>query len=261
MRKFFSLVAICITAILVIALCGCEDLGAFADTTEYYNSFGDLVFVDGDTKKTESFSVEGFFYNEESRENFLVGEDGVYHGVPHANYVYVAIPFENEIEMDSLALYIQSLNDVSVYIDVFVAEDVPSNWKPLAGNIGNNVNTTPQTVEDTSGEGSDEKENYDDPSWKTRIGTITVHLKSEKWSSFTLDSFQPDGVDGKVEKSIIIQDGQCVLLQIRNNSGVIILDEENGGQSSPEMKKATITMTNLLVRALAEESDEEVGGE
>ena len=29
--------ALCITATLAVAVCGCDDLGAYEDTTEYYN--------------------------------------------------------------------------------------------------------------------------------------------------------------------------------------------------------------------------------
>ena len=45
--------AICIMAILGIALCGCEDLGAYEDTNEYYGSFDDIVMIDGQTKELE----------------------------------------------------------------------------------------------------------------------------------------------------------------------------------------------------------------
>lgn len=36
-RIIASVLALCITAILVIAVCGCEDLGTYEDTTEYYD--------------------------------------------------------------------------------------------------------------------------------------------------------------------------------------------------------------------------------
>ena len=39
-------VALCMAAILVIAACGCEDLGAYENTEEYYSSFGDIVLID-----------------------------------------------------------------------------------------------------------------------------------------------------------------------------------------------------------------------
>ena len=78
---------LCITAILAIALCGCEDLGAYEDTEEYYASFGDIVLIDGTSRERSNYSVEDYFYNEESREAFLAGEDGAYKGVEHSDYV------------------------------------------------------------------------------------------------------------------------------------------------------------------------------
>ena len=247
MIKFFSRLAICVTAILVIALCGCDDLGAYADVKEYFDSFDDIVLIDGVTKGTETYSVSEYFYNEESREKFLVGEDGVYNGLPHANYVYVAIPFANDIDMDSLALYIQSQNDVTVYISVFVTDKIPSKWQAIAD----------------SATDAEEGPTYDDPDPTTRVGEVSVHLQKGKWSSFLIDYFK---VNGSSQKSIEINDGQYILLQIRNNSGVCVFDEEKqtfvDQMTGLEIQKAEITMTNLLVRALKVESgDESHGGE
>ena len=260
MIKFFSRLAICVTAILVIALCGCDDLGAYADVKDYFDSFDDIVLIDGVTKGTETYSVSEYFYNEESRENFLVGEDGVYNGLPHANYVYVAIPFANDIDMDSLALYMQSQNDVTVYISVFVTDKIPSKWQAIADST-----TNAEDSESDSDSSSDEEEGptYDDPDPTTRVGEVSVHLQKGKWSSFLIDYFK---VNGSTRKSIEINEGQYILLQIRNNSGVRVFDEEKqtfvDQMTGLELQKAEITMTNLLVRALKVESgDESHGGE
>ena len=54
--------------------------------------------------------------------------------------------------------------------------------------------------------------------------------------------------------SIEIQKGQYILLQIRNNSGVRIFDEEKQAfvdpQTGLELSRVQLTMTNLLIRAL-----------
>ena len=104
---------------------------------------------------------------------------------------------------------------------------------------------------------------YDDPDPETRIGEVTVRLKGEKWSSFLLDDFR---VKGLIQKSIEINAGQYILLQIRNNSGVRVLDEEKqifvDPQTGLDLQKAEITMTNLLIRALnLKNESEEQGGE
>ena len=124
-------IALCITAILVIAVSGCDDLGTYSDTNEYYSTFDDIVLIGGTSREENSYSVEDYFYNKDSRENFLRGEEGTYEGIEHSDYVYMAIPFESDIRMDSIALYIQSENDASVYINFFITDKIPSEWKSL----------------------------------------------------------------------------------------------------------------------------------
>lgn len=253
--------AFCIMAILGVAICGCDDLGAYEDPEEYYNSFGDIVLIDGATKDSEEYSVEEYFYNKESREDFLEGEDGAYQGVEFGDYVYMAIPFESNIDMDTLALFVRSQDDVTVYINVFVSDDIPSAWRAISDN---------EISQDGSGDASDEEADtetdteteepvYDDPDAETRIGEIVVHLKKGKWSSFVLDEFN---LNGKTQKSIQIKDGQYILLQFRNNSGVRFFDEEKqifvDPQTALELPTAKITMTNLLIRALDIKNGDEV---
>ena len=66
-----------------------------------------------------------------------------------------------------------------------------------------------------------------------------------------LDTFN---VLGTTQKSIQIKDGQYILLQFRNNSGVRSALAEGGPLvdkiSGLELEPAGFTMTNLLVRAL-----------
>ena len=250
-RKILACVAFCIMAILVIAMCGCEDLGAYESTEEYYASFGEVIFLGGAAGTGKSYSVDEFFYNEESKENFLTDENGNYTGVIHSDYVYIAIPLEKDLKMDSLAMYLQAKNDVTVYINVYVTDKIPTNWK-TTGDIGASSDDLPDAsisaFEDTSGDGESlpsdgEQESFDDPNPETVIGEVTVHLKGGEWNSFTLDTFKANGL---YEKSIQLNDGQYILLQIKNNSGVFAFDEKTG----LFLEKAEITMTNLLIRAL-----------
>ena len=268
-RSFFVL---CITAILWVALCGCEDLGAYEDTEEYYSSFGDVVLIGGTTRDEDEYSVSKYFYNEESREDFLAGEDGAYKGVEHSDYVYMAIPFKSTIDMDSLALFLMSHEDVTVYINFYVTDEIPSEWRSIQDNeVKDETDGTESDGSaeegDTSESGSDEEteeKTYDDPDPATRVGEIAVSLKKEVWNSFVLDVFT---VDGQRQNSIQIQDGQYLLLQIRNNSGVRIFDEEKqiylDPQTGLELPKAEFTVTNLLIRALdrVKTDNDEQGGE
>ena len=254
-------VALCMAAILVIAACGCEDLGAYENTEEYYSSFGDIVLIDGTTKNKKEYSVEKYFYNKESREDFLRGEDGAYKGVEHSDYVYLAIPFESNINMDTLALFIQSKNDVTVYISVFVSDKIPTNFKAIADNQMNGDSSGNALGEQTGDETQNTEPVYDDPNPETRIGDVVVHLKNGKWNSFVLDVFK---IGGKTQNSIQINDGQYILLQIRNNSGVRVFNEEKQAYvdalTGIELPSAEITMTNLLIRALDVKSGDEAQG-
>lgn len=262
-KKILSVALVfCITAILAIALCGCDDLGEYEDEEEYYGSFGDVVLISATSRESKEYSVEEYFYNKDSREDFLSGEDGVYNGVPYSDYVYMAIPFDSDIDMDTLALYIRSQSDVTVYISVFITDDIPQSWRPVTDIIAP-AQESGDSTDDNSDDTSEEDENeYDDPDPAGRIGDVAVHLKKEKWGSFVLDTFT---VNGLVQKSIQIEDGQYILLQIRNNSGIRIFDEENNvyidPQTNLELQRAQITMTNMLVRALDVKNDEAQGGE
>ena len=258
---FKAFVAICIAAILAIAACGCEDLGAYENTEEYYSSFGDIVLIDGTTKNKTEYSVETYFYNKESREDFLRGEDGAYKGVEYAEYVYMAIPFESSIDMDTLALFIQSKADVTVYISVFISDKIPTNWKAVADNQMNQDGSEIVLAEGAENESQNTEKVYDDPDPQTSIGEVAVHLKNGKWNSFVLDVFKINEVS---QKSVQINDGQYILLQIRNNSGVRVFNEEKqayvDGLTGIELPSAEITMTNLLIRALEVNTGDEAQG-
>ena len=267
-KTVFVRIALCITAILAIALCGCDDLGAYSDVDEYYDSFGEnIVLLDG-SKGVNEYSVEKYFYNEESREDFLEGEDKV----EQSDYVYIAIRFEKTIDVDSLALYLRSDTDAMVYMNFYVTNYIPSSWKTLSDLEAENSGTT-DTDTDTDleggvtdgtdtdadadgGENSEGEESasptYDEPAPDSRIGEIAVSLKAEKWNSFTLESFR---VNGKTEKSIQINKAHYILIQIRNNSGVREFDEDKkvyvDAQTKIELPSVKVTMTNLMIRALS----------
>lgn len=244
-RRFTACIALCITAILAIAVCGCDDLGAYESVEEYYSSFGDLVFMGGFAGEGKSYSVKDYFYNSESREDFLTGEDGVYSGVEHSDYVYVAIPFNDDIIMDSLAMYIQANSNVTVYINFYIADGLPLDEE--------------EDEDSTGASGGSTEDGFIHPDPDKRIGDITVNLTSGTWNSFTLDYFK---INGNSEKNISVNKGQYVLLQIRNNGGVRVFDEDKqiyvDPQSGLVLEKAEITLTNLLVRALDPEDEAEV---
>ena len=179
-------IALCLMATLAVAMSGCDDLGAYEDTEEYYGAFGDIALIDASSKEREEYSVEKYFYNKESREDFLAGEDGAYQGVPYADYVYMAIPFESTIEMDTLALFARSQNDATLYVNVYVTDKIPSAWWAMEDNVVDRDENGASPDE----EPTDDEKVYDDPDPETRIGEVSVYLKNGKWSSFLLDTFR-----------------------------------------------------------------------
>lgn len=264
-RTVSTFIVICMVAILAIASCGCDDLGEYDNVNEYYESFDDIVLISGTSRNTEEYSVKDYFYNESSKENFLTGEDGAYNGVAYSDYVYMAIPFENDINMDSVALYLKAKEDVSLYINVYVTDIIPSNWRSIAADVisqaAESENDESESTEASEESESSEENDYDDPDPNKRIGDVTVHLKKENWNSFTLDSFN---INGAAEGSIQIKKGQYILLQFRNNSGVRIFDIDKqlnvDPQTGLELQKAEITMTNLMIRALDRGTENESEG-
>jgi hypothetical protein len=248
-------------ATLVVAMSGCDDLGAFENTNEYYNSFGEIALISGTAEDKSDYdrcSVEQSFYNEKSREDFLAGEDDIYKRVAYSDYVYMAIPLKSTLEMDTLALFIKSETDATVYINVYVTDKIPTEWKAIEDNVINSEEAGESPDEEM---GEETEKVYDDPDPESRIGEVAVHLKSGKWNSFVLDAFK---INGKIQESIQINDGQYILLQIRNNSGVRVFNEEKQSfvdpQTGLELQKAEITMTNLLIRALNINNESEAQG-
>ena len=62
-RIVSTLVALCLMATFLVAMSGCDDLGVYEDTEEYYNTFGNIALISGSSKVKEEYSVEKYFYN------------------------------------------------------------------------------------------------------------------------------------------------------------------------------------------------------
>jgi hypothetical protein len=244
-------IVFCLMAALAVAMSGCEDLGAYEDTNAYYSAFGEIVLIGG-TEGIEGKSVEEYFYNEDSREDFLEGEERI---TPDY-YTYMAIPLESTVDMDTLALFIQSEDEVPFYINVFVIDE--DTWDIFVNNAVNGEQNAESTDPEAGEPATDNTENVYDRLEGMKVGEVTVHLKSEKWSSFLLDTFR---VSGEEQRSIKIEEDQYILLQFKNNitsggQGIV------GTQTELALQRVKITMTNLLVRALdVQNATEEQGGE
>jgi hypothetical protein len=110
------LVSISVSAILAVTLVGCFDLGDYSDEAAYYEAFGDvkLVYqnptvVEKDVEN-EDYSIKDYFYNKNTGEDFAYGDpkdDDPDEGkdIPQLPYLYMAIPAERNLKIESLALY------------------------------------------------------------------------------------------------------------------------------------------------------------
>ena len=230
-----SILTLTLAVVLTLALVGCDDLGEYESVDEYYSSYGDIVMISASSGDKENYSVEDYFYNEQSRKNFLKGDDGSYSGVPFDDYVYVAIPFKRDVNMDSLAIYVQAEADCTAYINVYLTDKIPSSFRGP----------------DNKGEFS-ATDDFDDPDPKTRIAHSSVRLTSGVWNSFLIDSFI--SADGTASGGIQVKNGAYALIQIRNNSGIRIFDQEKqayvDSETAEELSGVRLTMTNLLIRAI-----------
>lgn len=251
-KKLLSLfLALLTAATATVALSGCDDLGAYENESEYYSSFGAINLIEGFSRDKNEYSVEEYFYNKESRERFLVSEDrSTYKGVPISDYVYMAIPVKRDMVLDSIALYMKSDVEQTVYLSVFITSRIPSEWQGIG-------DPDKETVIEDGVEVEKEIE-YDDPDHTSSVANAVVRLDGKKWGSFLIDEF---ATGGGSSKSVKVSNGQYILIQFRNNSGDRVFDEKSGALvdriTQTAIEKAEFTMTNLLVRAL----DSESGGE
>lgn len=220
-------------------------MGAFEDLAHYYASIGDITLI-SDPKNSggDSYSVEEYFYNKNSQDEFLVNEQGEYTGVEAKEYIYMAIPISEDIIMDDISLYMCSDSDCSVYISCYIVDELPNKIRGMGAPIS-------QTVEN-NGEQIEETITYDDPIPLNSVFNTVLHLKAGEWDSFTGSRFEL--TKGVYSKNCELPSGKIFLIQFRNNSGIESLVENTESKidslTGVEVKKASFTMTNLMIRAV-----------
>lgn len=245
-KRLCSLLSLCLSLLAVISLCGCEDLGAFEDVERYYASFGDIRLTggtrEGEAYPTATYSVEAYFYNTDSREDFLEGEDG-YAGVPEGDYVYMAIPLEAQLCVDSLALYLKSPRSTTLCLSVFLVDELPEKIRGIGDPATELVEKDGVTEEQPIA--------YDDPPLSESLSNHTLSLQAGEWEAFLIDSFLEGG---SVKKQFNASAGQYILILFRNNSDAFSHIDATGARFDPvtgaELFRESFTMTNLLVRAI-----------
>lgn len=243
------LISISVAIILFATLIGCFDLGDFSDEEAYYSAFGDVRLVyqnPTDIKKnieSEDYSVRDYFYNKNTGEDFTYGdpkdeEADEGKDIPQLPYVYMAIPLEEDLRIESVALYFNATKTCSLEVFFYVVDDLPN-----GGDFTNiRLLGEPEYQQKLDGGGNPvigedgepvyEYIEYSDPDDNLIVSKSTVQLIEGKWDSIVVDNW-------KEQSSIEVKSGQYLLLRFVNNSGL-----NNGDNLSVAFRT-----TNLLIRA------------
>ena len=232
--------------ILISFLISCADLGKFdleADGgyEDYYEAFGDVVgkYDNNKTVAEISYDVEKSLLNDYIANNLAWENDE--DKVEFKQYCYIVIPFERDMKIESIALYIsgspgelQNNSSMNVEFSAYYYPDsssVPSNIKLL-------------TSDDTKVEDDKEVEIvYDDPARALRVSSYTLNVTSYFADAIILENFTQTldfGVSYVADSCLEVKDGSYLYIRVENNSGL----------NRDTMKPLSISFINFLVRAI-----------
>ena len=236
LKKFIS---IGVAAILSAASVGCFDLGGFSDDTEYYETFGDvrLVYQNPDVidkdVETQDYSIQDYFYNKNTGEDFVYGDpkdeesdDGK--DIPQLLYTYMAIPVEQDLNIDSVALYFNALQTCALEVVLYVVGELPNGGK-FTGIRLLGEPEYPQKLDEGNPEMDENNQPYSDPDDELIVARSTVYVSENKWVALVMEA----------NNSIEVKESQYLLLRFLNNCGA----------STGENPPVAFRVTNLLVRA------------
>ena len=246
-----KLVSISVAALLSATLVGCFDLGDFSDESAYYDAFGDVGLVYQNPNviekavEQEEYSVKDYFYNKNTGEDFTYGdpkddESDEGKDIPQLSYLYMAIPVQENLNVDSFALYFNAKQTCNLEVFFYVVDELPDD-----GNFTNiqllgdpeyqqKLDEEGNPMLDLNGEEIYEKVVYSDPDDSLLVANATAHVRNDAWVSMLVDSW-----NGK--NTIEVKKSQYLLLRFINN----------GGASTGENPTVAFRVTNLLIRAVS----------
>ena len=248
LKKFISTN---VAAVLAVALAGCFDLGDFSDEEAYYAAFGDveLVYQNPDALlkdvETEEYSIQDYFYNKNTGEDFTYGdpkddESDEGKDIPQLSYVYMAIPVQQDMSIESFVLYVNARQTCTLDVSFYVVDELPDGGDFTHVMLLGDPEYQPKLDEDDApildgnGDPMYELVLYSDPHESLLVSEGKAHVKSGEWVALMVDAW-------KSGDTLEIKESQYLLLRFINNSGA------NKGES-PAVE---FRVTNLLIRAFS----------
>lgn len=234
-KRVIRRISIAISAVMLVFLSACFDLGAFEDVdsdSDYYDSFGAVkgLFESGN----RSYDVKDSLFNDFTVENLDWENDE--DRVDSEEYVYIVLEFKKAIKIESLALFLSANSDATIEIESFYYAD--ETFAPKKIKYKSSPDTETVTVSDESGnEVTKEVEIvYDDLLSEQSVADATCDVINGEWSSFMLAEFKQAGYDDGLLHTGI---GGLLYIRINDNSGLF-----------PESETCSFKFINLLVRAV-----------
>lgn len=216
----------------VLFFSGCYDLGMFADTEEYYNSFGNVGLIDQTAGgNVKDYSFADYFYNEKSVNDFA-GDI-----VAQSEYIYMILPVKNNFDLAEFSVYLKPETSGTVYFSLYISAFIPVNirrYDDPKSKIKTDDDNNP--VLDDSGNPIMEDIAYGDLPIDDCIYRGSVNLLAGEWDSFTAKLTANTEVNRRRVTS-----GEYIVVKFENNGGF-------GKDSGYE--KTSFSLTNLLIRAV-----------
>ena len=244
-----KLIAISVAVLWAATLVGCFDLGDFSDESAYYTSFGDVRMVYQNPKSLEKdmeyedYSIKDYFYNKNTGENFTYGdpkdeESDEGKDFPQLEYVYMAIPIEKNMSIESLSLYLKATKSCELEVFFYLVDEMPDDgdftrvklWGEPEFQQKFDENGRP--ILDGSGNFVYEKLVYSDPDESQKVAETSVFATQNQWVSLTASHWT-------VGQLLTVKESQYLLIRFANNCGV----------GKTENSPVSFRATNLLIRA------------
>ena len=234
-RRIIRFIAIGLSIAILFCLTGCFDLGSFEEDGShegYYDSFGTVVgLFDGGERE---YDVEDSLFSDYTVNN--MGWKDEDDEVKDEEYLYIVLPFEREMKIEGIALFVMSDKKATLEINSFYYEN--ESFAPAKIKYKSSPDT--EIIEETDEDGNTiEKEveiEYDDPLPEESIADAICETVSNEWTSFVLGNFNQQGYgDGYLHTG---KDGM-IYIRINQNSGLF-----------PEKETCSFKFINLLVRAV-----------